>query len=335
MAQTMQTRQLGRQGLETSALGLGCMGMSFAYTGGGDPAECEATLLEAIELGVTLLDTAEVYGPYTNEQLLGRCLAGGRRDRVVVATKFGLRIDADGRIVGLDSRPGHVREVVEASLARLGTDRIDLLYQHRVDPAVPIEDTVGAMAALVREGKVRYLGLSEASANTLRRANAVHPISALQSEYSLWERGVEREVLPACRELGIGFVPYSPLGRGFLTGRAAPADALPETDFRRMQPRFQADNFAANLRLVQQLEELAARVSATPAQVALAWLLEQGPDVVPIFGTTRRTRLRENLGALDVRLASSDLQLLERVFAPENIVGDRYNAAGMASLDRS
>ncbi len=251
MAQTMQKRQLGRQGLETSALGLGCMGMSFAYTGGGDPAECEATLLEAIELGVTLLDTAEVYGPYTNEQLLGRCLAGGRRDRVVVATKFGFRIDADGRIVGLDSRPGHVREVVEASLARLGTDRIDLLYQHRVDPAVPIEDTVGAMAALVREGKVRYLGLSEASANTLRRACAVHPISALQSEYSLWERGVEREVLPACRELGIGFVPYSPLGRGFLTGRAAPADALPETDFRRMQPRFQADNFAANLRLVR------------------------------------------------------------------------------------
>jgi aryl-alcohol dehydrogenase-like predicted oxidoreductase len=331
----MQTRQLGRQGLETSALGLGCMGMSFAYTGGGDPAECEATLLEAIERGVTLLDTAEVYGPYTNEQLLGRCLAGGRRDRVVVATKFGFRIDAQGRIGGLDSRPEHVREVVEASLARLGTDRIDLLYQHRVDPAVPIEDTVGAMAALVREGKVRHLGLSEASAATLRRASAVHPISALQSEYSLWERDVEREVLPTCRELGIGFVPYSPLGRGFLTGRAVPAEALPDADYRRMQPRFQGENFAANLKLVDELGELAARAGATPAQVALAWLLAQGPDVVPIFGTTRRARLRENLGALDVRLSGADLQLLDSVFSPQNIAGDRYNAAGMATLDRS
>jgi aryl-alcohol dehydrogenase-like predicted oxidoreductase len=331
----MQTRQLGRQGLETSALGLGCMGMSFAYTGGGDPAECEATLLEAIERGVTLLDTAEVYGPYTNEQLLGRCLAGGRRDRVVVATKFGFRIDAQGRIGGLDSRPEHVREVVEASLARLGTDRIDLLYQHRVDPAVPIEDTVGAMAALVREGKVRHLGLSEASAATLRRATAVHPISALQSEYSLWERAVEREVLPTCRELGIGFVPYSPLGRGFLTGRAVPAEALPDADYRRMQPRFQGENFAANLKLVDELGELAARAGAAPAQVALAWLLAQGPDVVPIFGTTRRARLRENLGALDVRLSGADLQLLDSVFSPQNIAGDRYNAAGMATLDRS
>ena len=215
----IQHRLLGRQGLETSALGLGCMGMSFAYTGGADAAECEATVLEAIDLGVTLLDTAEVYGPFENERLLGRCLAGGRRDRVVIATKFGFRIDAEGRIAGLDSRPAHIREVVEASLERLGTDQIDLLYQHRVDPAVPIEETVGAMAALVQAGKVRYLGLSEASAATLRRAHAVHPISVLQSEYSLFERGVEREVLPACRELGIGLVPYSPLGRGFLTGR--------------------------------------------------------------------------------------------------------------------
>ena len=241
----IQHRLLGRQGLETSALGLGCMGMSFAYTGGADPAECEATVLEAMDLGVTLLDTAEVYGPFENERLLGRCLAGGRRDRVVLATKFGFRIDAEGRIAGLDSRPAHVREVVEASLERLGTDRIDLLYQHRVDPAVPIEETVGAMAALVQAGKVRYLGLSEASAATLRRAHAVHPISVLQSEYSLFERGVERDVLPACRELGVGLVPYSPLGRGFLTGRAtagrgtarsrlpAPATPLPGRELRR------------------------------------------------------------------------------------------------------
>jgi len=224
----VQQRILGRQGLEVSALGLGCMGMTFAYSGSADPAECEATLLEAVDRGVTLIDTAEVYGPYSNEQLLGRCLAGDRRDRVVLATKFGFRIDADGRIAGLDSRPEHIREVVEASLQRLRTDRIDLLYQHRVDPAVPIEEVVGAMASLVRAGKVRYLGLSEASATTLRRADAVHPISAMQSEYSLWERGVEREVLPACRELGVGFVPYSPLGRGFLAGQAVRAEEFPE-----------------------------------------------------------------------------------------------------------
>ncbi len=329
----IQQRPLGRQGLQASALGLGCMGMSFAYTGGGTAAECEATLLEAIDLGVTLLDTAEVYGPFENERLLGRCLAGGRRDRVVLATKFGFRIDAEGRIAGLDSRPAHVREAVEASLGRLGTDRIDLLYQHRVDPAVPIEETVGAMAALVREGKVRYLGLSEASPATLRRAHAVHPISVLQSEYSLWERGVELEVLPACRELGVGLVPYSPLGRGFLTGRAVPAEELPAADYRRLQPRFQGANFAANRALLERLEELAARVRATPAQVALAWLLARGPDIVPIFGTTRRTRLHENLGALDVELADRDQSLLAEVFAPERVSGARYNATGMAMLD--
>jgi aryl-alcohol dehydrogenase-like predicted oxidoreductase len=253
---------------------------------------------------------------------------------VVLATKFGFRIDGEGRIAGLDSGPAHVREVVEASLGRLGTDRIDLLYQHRVDPAVPIEDTVGAMAALVREGKVRYLGLSEASPATLRRAHAVHPISVLQSEYSLWERGVEREVLPACRELGVGLVPYSPLGRGFLTGQAMPAEELPAADYRRLQPRFQGGNFAANRVLLGRLEELAARVRATPARIALAWLLAQGPDIVPIFGTTRRTRLRENLGALDVKLAASDQLLLAEVFAPGSVAGARYNAAGMATLDR-
>jgi aryl-alcohol dehydrogenase-like predicted oxidoreductase len=330
----IQQRLLGGQGLETSALGLGCMGMSFAYTGGADEAECEATVLEAIGLGVTLLDTAEVYGPFENERLLGRCLAGGRRDRVVLATKFGFRIDTEGRIAGLDSRPARVREAVEASLERLGTDRIDLLYQHRVDPAVPIEETVGAMAALVHAGKVRYLGLSEASAATLRRAHAVHPISVLQSEYSLFERGLEREVLPVCRELGIGLVPYAPLGRGFLTGRAAPAEALPAADYRRLQPRFQGENFAANRVLVGRVEEVAARARATPAQVALAWLLAQGPDIVPIFGTTRRTRLRENLGALEVKLAAHDGLMLEQVFAPGSVCGARYNAAGMATLDR-
>jgi aryl-alcohol dehydrogenase-like predicted oxidoreductase len=253
---------------------------------------------------------------------------------VVLATKFGFRIDAEGRIAGLDSRPAHVREVVEASLERLGTDRIDLLYQHRVDPAVPIEETVGAMAALVQAGKVRYLGLSEASAATLRRAHAVHPISVLQSEYSLFERGLEAGILPACRELGIGLVPYSPLGRGFLTGRATPAEELPAADYRRLQPRFQGENFAANRALVGYVEELAARIHATPAQVALAWLLAQGPDIVPIFGTTRRARLRENLVALEVQLATHDLLMLEQVFASGSVSGARYGAAGMAMLDR-
>lgn len=330
----MQQRTLGRQGLEVSALGLGCMGMTFAYSGGADAAECEATLLEAVEQGVTLIDTAEVYGPFSNEQLLGRCLAGERRDRVVLATKFGFRIDAEGRITGLDSRPEHLREVVEASLQRLGTDRIDLLYQHRVDPAVPIEEVIGAMAGLVEAGKVRYLGLSEASAATLRRAHAVHAISALQSEYSLWERGVEHEVLPACRELGIGFVPYSPLGRGFLAGLAVRAAEFPEGDYRRNQPRLQDGHFDANRRLLAALEALARRLKATPAQLALAWLLAQGPDIVPIFGTTRRVRLRENLGALDVQLAASDLAELERAFAPGSASGERYGAAGLAMLDR-
>lgn len=330
----MQYRTLGRQGLEVSALGLGCMGMSFAYSGGAGPEESAATVLEAIERGATFIDTAEVYGPFTNELFLADCLAGGRRDRVLLATKFGFRIATDGRISGLDSRPERVREAVEASLRRLGTDRIDLLYQHRVDPAVPIEETVGAMAALVREGKVRFLGLSEAGPATLRRAHAVHPVSALQSEYSLWERGLEREILPTCRELGIGIVPYSPLGRGFLTGRARPADELPEDDYRRTQPRFQADNFAANRSLLDGLVAVADRLRATPAQVALAWLLAQGPDVVPIFGTTRRTRLVENLGALEVRLEADDLAELDRVFAPGMVAGDRYGAAGLAMLDR-
>jgi len=329
----MEQRRLGSQGLEVSALGLGCMGMSFAYPG-ADAAESGATLLEAVERGVTLLDTAEVYGPYENERLLGRLLAGGRRDRVVLATKFGFRIDAEGGIAGLDSRPERIREAVDASLQRLGTDRIDLLYQHRVDPAVPIEEVVGAMAGLVQAGKVRYLGLSEASAATLRRAHAVHPISVLQSEYSLWERGIERSVLPACRELGVGLVPYSPLGRGFLAGLVTRAEDFPQGDFRRGQPRISGENHAVNRQLLAGLEDVARRVAATPAQVALAWLLWQGPDIVPIPGTTRRTRLRENLAALDLHLPPCELFRLEQLFAPGNVAGERYGPAGLATLDR-
>jgi aryl-alcohol dehydrogenase-like predicted oxidoreductase len=330
----MEKRRLGGQGLEVSALGFGCMGLNWAYAGGGDAAEGEATLLAAVDEGVTLFDTAEVYGPFENEKLLGRLLSGPRRDRVLIATKFGFRIEADGRMAGVDSRPEHIREVVDASLARLRTDRIDLLYQHRVDPAVPIEDVVGAMAALVSNGKVRYLGLSEAGAATIRRAHAVHPISALQSEYSLWERTLEKEILPTCRALGIGVVPYSPLGRGFLTGALGRAEDLPKGDFRRNQPRLQGGNFDANMAMVAKLREVADRLRATPAQVALAWLLGQGPDIVPIFGTTRRERLRENLGALQVQLAACDQFLLDQTFAAGAVAGARYNDAGLALLDR-
>ena len=333
----MDARKLGRQGLEVSALGLGCMGMSFAYKGGADEAECLATLQEAVDRGVTLIDTAEVYGPYENEKLVGRALAGARRDRVCLATKFGFDIEnmKPGTAWALDSRPEHIRAVVEQSLQRLQTDRIDLLYQHRVDPKVPIEEVVGAMGELVRQGKVRYLGLSEASVATLRRAHAVHPISALQSEYSLWERNVEREVLPTCRELGVGLVPYSPLGRGFLAGKQTRAEELPEGDFRRAQPRIQGENFDSNRQRMAKVEELAARLGGTAAQVALAWLLAQGPDIVPIFGTTRRARLLENLGAATLRLAACDQFLLDQVFAPGSTAGARYNAASLATLDRS
>ena len=329
----METRSLGRQGLATSPLGFGCMGLSWAYAGGGDAAESEATLMEAVECGITLFDTAEVYGPFENEKLVGRVLKGARRDGVLIATKFGFRIEGSAPR-GVDSRPEHIREVVEASLARLQTDRIDLLYQHRVDPAVPIEDVVGTMAEFVRAGKVRYLGLSEASAATLRRAHAVYPISALQSEYSLWERGIEREIVPTCRELGVGIVPYSPLGRGFLTGALKRAEDLPPGDFRRNQPRLQGENFDHNMAMVAKLRGVAERLGATTAQVALAWLLGQGPDIVPIFGTTRRERLRENLGATRISLASCDQFLLDQVFAPNQVSGARYNEAGLALLDR-
>ena len=325
------TRQLGRQGLEVSALGLGCMGMSQSY-GVPDDQESLATLHRAIELGITFLDTAEAYGPYTNEELLGRALRG-RRDQVTIATKFGFRFE-QGQLTGTDSRPEHVREVAEASLRRLGTDRIDLLYQHRVDPEVPIEDVVGAMADLVRQGKVRYLGLSEAGEATIRRAHATHPITALQSEYSLWERNLERDIVPVLRELGIGLVAFSPLGRGFLTGTARRAEEYPEGDYRRGDPRFQGANFDANLRAAAVVQELGRRRQATPAQVALAWLLHKGDDIVPIPGTKRRRYLEENAGGASLRLEADDIRVLDEALPPERVAGPRYNERMMAFIDR-
>ena len=324
-------RRLGRQGLEVSSLGLGCMGMSQFY-GPADERESIATLHRALELGITFLDTAEVYGPYANEELLGRALAG-RRDQVALATKFGFRIEG-GKMVGLDSRPAHVREVVEASLRRLRTDRIDLLYQHRVDPAVPIEDVVGAMAGLVAERKVRFLGLSEAGEATIRRAHAVHPISALQSEYSLWERNLEPRILPLLRELGIGLVPFSPLGRGFLTGAARRAEEYPEGDYRRGDPRYQGENWDANLRVLAAVRELADRKGATPSQVALAWLLHRGDDLVPIPGTKRRSFLEENAGARRLALAPEDMAFLEQAFPGGKASGERYAPAMARWIDR-
>jgi aryl-alcohol dehydrogenase-like predicted oxidoreductase len=327
----MEQRRLGGEGLVVSALGLGCMGMSWAY-GPRDDAESVATVHEAIDLGITFFDTAEVYGPFENERLLGRALQG-RRDRVVIATKFGFKIGPDGKTAGADSRPEHVKEVVDASLQRLQTDHIDLLYQHRVDPNVPIEDTVGAMAETVRAGKIRYLGLSEASPKTLRRAHVVHPVSALQTEYSLWERGVETEILPTCRELNIGFVAYSPLGRGFLTGQVKRAEEYGPDDVRRNHPRFQGDNFDRNLQIMEMVRRLAACKGCTPAQVALAWLLHQGEDVVPIPGTKRRTYLRDNAAAVEVRLTLEELADLARD-VPARAAGDRYPSQAMAMLDR-
>ena len=330
----MKTHKLGSGGLEVSAIGLGCMGMSFAY---GTPEERDeresiATIHRAIERGVTFFDTAEVYGPYTNEELLGRALKG-RRDGVIIATKFGFKIE-NGAVAGLDSRPAHIREAVEGSLRRLATDRIDLLYQHRVDPAVPIEDTVGAMAELVREGKVRFLGLSEAGEQTIRRAHAVHPISALQSEYSLWERNLEPRIIPLLRELGIGLVPFAPLGRGFLTGAVKRAEEYPETDFRRNDPRYQGENFDANARAASAVRDVATRKGATPGQIALAWLLHKGPDVVPIPGTKRRRYLEENVGAADVSLSPEEMATLDAALAPEKVAGPRYGQKQMAQVDR-
>src|SRR5438067_4533950 len=312
----MQRRRLGNN-LEVSALGLGCMGMSFAY---GTPEERDgresiATIHRAIELGVTFFDTAEVYGPYTNEELLARALKG-QRDRVIIATKFGFKIE-DGAMTGLNSRPEHIRKAVDGSLRRLATDRIDLFYQHRVDPAVPIEDVVGVMSDLVSEGKVRFLGLSEAGEQTIRRAHAIHPIAALQSEYSLWERNLEPRIIPLLRELGIGLVPFAPLGRGCLTGSVKPAEEYPEGDFRRGDPRYQGENFDANVRAASAVRELAARKGVTPGQIALAWLLHKGPDIVPIPGTKRRKYLEENVAAADVRLMPNEMAALDAALAPE------------------
>jgi aryl-alcohol dehydrogenase-like predicted oxidoreductase len=332
---SMQKRRLGSVGLEVSALGLGCMGMSFAY---GTPEERDeresiATIHRAVELGVTLFDTAEAYGPHTNEELLARALAG-KRDRVVLATKFGFRFDGKGGIAGVDSRPEHVREAVEGSLRRLETDHIDLLYQHRVDPAVPIEDVVGAMAALVREGKVRFLGLSEAGERTIRRAHAVHPIAALQSEYSLWERNLEPRIIPLLRELGIGLVPFAPLGRGFLTGSVKRAEEYPEGDYRRGDPRYQGANFDANMRAAVAVRELATRKGATPGQIALAWLLHKGQDVVPIPGTRRRHYLEENVGASALSLSAEETSSLDAALGPDRVAGPRYNERQAALVDR-
>ena len=331
----MRTRKLGDGGLEVSEIGLGCMGMSHAY---GRPEERDegesiATVHRAIELGVTLFDTAEVYGPYANEELLARALEG-KRDRVVIATKFGFKIDANGGIAGVDSRPEHIREAVEGSLRRLRTDRIDLLYQHRVDPTVPIEEVVGTMSDLVREGKARYLGLSEAGERTIRRAHAVHPIAALQSEYSLWERNLEPRILPLLRELGIGLVPFAPLGRGFLTGAVKRAEEYGEGDFRRGDPRYQGANFDANMAAASAVRELAARKGSAPGQVALAWLLQKGLDVVPIPGTKRRRYLEENLGAAALSLSADEVTALDAALGPERVSGPRYGEKQMAQVDR-
>ncbi len=327
----MQTRKLGTSGLEVSAIGLGCMGMSEFY-GSHNEAQSLETLRLALESGVAFWDTADIYGPWTNEELVGRALEGVR-DRVVLATKFGVVRDSEGEFQGINGTPEYVRQACDASLERLGVDHIDLYYQHRIDPDTPIEETVGAMARLVEEGKVRYLGLSEASAATLRRASEVHPIAALQTEYSLWSRDVESDILPACRDLGIGLVAYSPLGRGFLTGQIKSVDDLDEDDWRRAVPRFQGENFAKNLELVDKVQEIAAEKSCTPAQLALGWLLAQGDEVVPIPGTRSAERLRENAAAVDVSLSPGELAAIDAVMPPDVASGARYPEAMMGLLN--
>jgi aryl-alcohol dehydrogenase-like predicted oxidoreductase len=325
----MKTRRLGNEGLEVSAEGLGCMGMSEFY-GHADEQEAIATIHRALELGVTLLDTADMYGPFTNERLVGRAIAG-RREQVVLATKFGNERREDGSWVGINGRPEYVHSACEASLTRLGVEHINLYYQHRVDKTVPIEETVGAMAELVAQGKVRHLGLSEASPETIRRAHAVHPIAALQTEYSLWSRDPEAAILPTVRELGIGFVAYSPLGRGFLSGAYKKPEDLPEDDFRRRHPRFQGENFRRNLELVERVEEIAAEKGVTAGQLALAWVLSRGEDVVPIPGTKRRSYLEENVAAAAIELTEDEQARIEQAAPAGATAGDRY--ADMSTID--
>ena len=327
----MQQRVLGSQGLKVSGMGLGCMGMSEFY-GPGDEAESIATIHRAIELGINFFDTADIYGPFTNEVLVGKALRP-HRDKVVIATKFGIVRDANGTRMGINGRPEYVRQACDASLKRLGIETIDLYYQHRIDPNTPIEDTVGTMAELVKAGKVRYLGLSEAAPETIRRAHAVHPISKLQTEYSLWSRDPEEEVLPTVRRLGIGFVPYSPLGRGFLAGQIkSPSDLAPD-DWRASSPRFQGENFQRNLDLVKKIEQLAAGKGCTPSQLALAWVLAQGDDMAPIPGTKRRKYLEEDAAAMEIVLSKSDLAEVDAI-APRGVAaGDRYDAGGMRAVN--
>lgn len=326
----LKKRKLGSQGLEVSLLGLGCMGMSQSYGVPNEP-ESISTIHRAIERGITFFDTAEVYGPYTNEELVGRALKG-HRDKVVIATKFGFTIE-HGKIAGVNSQPEHIKETVNGSLRRLGVSHIDLLYQHRVDPAVPIEDVVGAMAELVHQGLVRFLGLSEAGVKTIQRAHATYPISALQSEYSLWERGLEAEILPLLRKLEIGLVPFSPLGRGFLTGTVKRAEEYPESDYRRNDPRLQGKNYDANMQAVKIVHELAEKRKATGAQVALSWLLHKGEDIVPIPGTKHQNLLEENLGAADLSLTADEMKLLDSALPPGETFGPRYNEQMMKYVD--